>query len=139
MVGGSSDPSVPRSPGVTLQEGRAARGAPPPRGDKSSETLLVLCLVSVRFLWDRCWAFCLVLLVSGVGMCLACRPLGPDPMYAQMFVVPSLSFSLSLSLSLSLFCVRYFRRRSFLFFSLSQMLGKPVRRALRNRGRPISE
>ena len=41
--------------------------APPPCGDESSETLLVLCLVFVRFLWGGCLDILLVLLVSGVG------------------------------------------------------------------------
>ena len=48
--------------------------APPPCGDESSETVLVLHLVFVRFLWDGCWVFCLVFLVSGVGMVFGLSP-----------------------------------------------------------------
>ena len=47
---------------------------PPPCGDKSSETLLVLYLVFVSFLWDGCRIFCLVFLVSGVGMVFGLSP-----------------------------------------------------------------
>ena len=39
VVGGSSDPSVLRSPGVSPQKCRAAHGPPPPCCDNSSETL----------------------------------------------------------------------------------------------------
>ena len=48
--------------------------APPPCGDESSETLLVLCLVFVRFLWDGCLDILLVLLVSGVGFLFGLVP-----------------------------------------------------------------
>ena len=41
---------------------------PPPCGDESSETLLVVCLVFVRSLWDGCLDILMVLLVSGVGI-----------------------------------------------------------------------
>ena len=72
--GGSSDPSVPRSPGVTLQEGRAAHGplhpavTSPPR----------LCWFCVWFLLGfsgmHVGVFCVVLLVSGVGMLFGLVP-----------------------------------------------------------------
>ena len=45
VVGGSSDPSVPRSPGVSPQRVQGGPWAPPPCSDKSSETLLVWCVV----------------------------------------------------------------------------------------------
>ena len=38
-TGGSSEPSVPWSPGVTPQKEQGGPWAPPPCGDKSSETL----------------------------------------------------------------------------------------------------
>ena len=47
--------------------------APPPCGDKSSETLLVLYLVSVRFLgWM--WGMLFGFFVSGVGMVFGLSP-----------------------------------------------------------------
>ena len=83
--------------------------APPPCGDKSSETLLVLCLVFVRFLWDGCWVFCVVFWSLGLEFCLVWCPLGPDPCQPRCLFVPSLSL-----------VVWYVRRRRFsLFLSLS--------------------
>ena len=53
VVGGSSDPSVLRSPGATPQKGRAAHGPRHPAVTSSSETMLFLCQVScVRVLWN---------------------------------------------------------------------------------------
>ena len=127
MVGGSSDPAVPRSPGVTLQEGRAAHGplhpavTSPPR---LSWFCVWFCWVSLGWMlgilfgslglwgWNVVWFVAL---------------LGPDPCMPRCLLSPlSLSLSLSmvgifvgavplsLSLSISLFL-------SF-FFSLSLSL-----------------
>ena len=41
LVGGSSDPSVPRSPGVNLREGRAAHGPSSLRGEFPWEVVVV--------------------------------------------------------------------------------------------------
>ena len=68
VVGGYLYPSVLRSPGGDSPRVQGGPWAPPPCGDESSETLLVLCLVFVRFLWDGCLDILLVFLVSGVGI-----------------------------------------------------------------------
>ena len=65
----------------------------------------------------------LFFLVSGVGMLFGLSPFMTWPHVCPDVCSLSLFFFLSLSLSLSL--VRYFRRRRFLSFSLSQVLGKP--------------
>ena len=63
VVGGFSDPSVPRSPGVSPQRVQGGPWAPPPCGVKSSETCWVCVCLFVRFFWDGCWLFYL-------GFCL---------------------------------------------------------------------
>ena len=109
MVGGSLDPSVPRSAGVTLQEGRAAHGPLHP---------------AVTSPPKLCW-FCVWFLLGFSGMdvgysvwfswslgleCLVYRPLGPDPCMPRYMLSP-LSLLCSVfssapfrSLSLSLRC-----------------------------------
>ena len=71
--------------------------APPPCGDKSSETLLVWYLDLVRFLWDGCWVFCAVFFcLWGWIVVWFRRPKGPDPCLPRCLVVPSLFFVLGL-------------------------------------------
>ena len=60
VVGGSSDPSVPRSPGVPPQKAQGGPWAPPPCIVNSSETLSGLCLLFCSVFWDGCWVFCVV-------------------------------------------------------------------------------
>ena len=94
VVGGYLYPSVTAVPWGDSPKVQGGPWAPPPCGEKSSETLLVLCLVFVRFLWDGCWVFCLVFFLSlGLEWCLVWCPLRPDPLFALVFVVPSFSFS----------------------------------------------
>ena len=93
VVGGYLYPSVLRSPGATPQKCRAAHGPLHP-AVTSPPRLCWFCIwFLVRFLWDGCWVFCLVFFLSlGLEWCLVCCPSGPDPCYAQVFVVPSFSF-----------------------------------------------
>ena len=86
--------------------------APPPCGDKSSETLLVLYLVFVRFLWDGCWVFCVVFFVSGVGLLS-----GFFALKDLTLVCPDVCGPLSLSLCLVCSSATFFS--VFFFFSLS--------------------
>ena len=91
--------------------------APPPCGDKSSETLLVLCLVFARFFWDGCWVFRLVLLVSGVGMLFG---------FVALQDLTPVSHDVCCPLFLFLWLFGMFADVVFfLFFSFSQALGKP--------------
>ena len=92
--------------------------APPPCGDKSSETLLVLYLVFVRFLWDGCWVFCVVFFVSGVGLLS-----GFFALKDLTLVCPDVCGPLSLSLCLVCSSATFFSLSFSL--SLSQALGKP--------------
>ena len=74
VVGGVLVPLGTAVPWGDSPKVQAGPWAPPPCGDKSSETLLVLYLVFVRFLWDGCWVFGLVFFVSGVGMLFRLSP-----------------------------------------------------------------
>ena len=92
VVGGSSDPSVPRFPGVSPQKEQGGPWAPPPCSVKSSATCWVCIWFYVRFLWDGCWVFFVVFFVCLWGW----NPSGPDP------CLPSCLLS---SLSLSVYLV----------------------------------
>ena len=114
VVGGFSDPSVPRSPGRLPRE-QGGPWAPPPCSVNSSETLSGLCLLFCSVFWDGCWVFCVVFSVSGVGnMLLGLVPFRTRPLLAKVFVV--LSFSL---------VVWLVSTTPFSLFLLSQVLGKP--------------
>ena len=115
VVGGSSDPSVPRSPGVSPQKAQGGPWAPPPCSVNCSETLSGCVCFSVRFsgmdVGYSVWFFS----VSGVGiMLLGLVPFRTCPLLAEVFVV--LFF---------LWMFGWFRRRRSLSFFLSQVLGKP--------------
>ena len=116
VVGGSSDPSVPRSPGVSSQKAQGGPWAPPPCCDNSLRLCLLGDWYSVRCFRDFGTVFfCVVFLVLGVDMLFGLVPFKTCPLFALMFVSPlsffcclvcspttfiSLSFSFSLSLSL---------------------------------------
>ena len=118
VVGGSSDPLLLRSPGVSPQKGKVAHGPRHP----SVTIRLSLCLIGVWFLPVRCFRHtCLVRVCGifwslGLECCLVWCPLRPDPCQPRCLLSP---------LALSLVCVGYFRRRRSLSFSFSQVLGKP--------------
>ena len=103
VVGGSTDPSVPRSLGVSAQKCRAAHGPRhlalkiPPR--PSWYVHWCLC----RVLSGLCWVFLGGVLSLGQGSCLGWCPSKPDPCQKYCFLSLSLSLSFSLSLSLSIF------------------------------------
>ena len=105
VVGGYLYPSVLRCPGVTPQECRAAHGPLHPAVTSDPRPccfslgwMLGILFGSFRLLW--------------VGMVFGCRPSRPDPCMPRSLVSISLR-------------VRLFRRCRFLFFFLSQVLGKP--------------
>ena len=111
VVGGSSDPSVPRSPGVSPQKVQGGPWAPPPCCDNSPETLFAWCLffllgVSWVFVWFLVW----VSWPSGLRCCFGLVPFKTCPLFALMFVSP-LSFFFCLVCSPTTFF--------FLSFSLS--------------------
>ena len=92
MVGGFSDPSVPRSPGASPQESRAAHGPRHPAVSIPPRLCRVCVCFFVRFsgMDVRC-SVCFF--VSGAGiMLLGLVPFRTRPLLAKMFVV--LSFSL---------------------------------------------
>ena len=99
VVGGSSDPSVPWSPGVSLQRGQGGPWAPPPAVSNPWETLLIY----VVFLWCLDLGF----LVWG---CVWCYSSLEDSTLCSLYICWS-------TLSLSIGC--YVRRRRFSLFSLS--------------------
>ena len=116
MVGGFSDPSVPRSPGVSPQKVQGGPWAPPPCCDNSPETLYAWCLFCLLGVpWLFVCFFVWVSWSSGLRCCLVLMPFKTSPLFALMFVV--LSF-----FSFDVWDVR--RRRFSLCLSLSQALGK---------------
>ena len=113
-MGGSSDPSVPRSPGVSPQKLQGGPWAPPPCRVKSSENCQVFACGSLSGTLGIFVGFSVRCSSLGKVYCLVLCPLRPDPCMPRCWLSP-----------LSFFCVRYARRRRFLSFSLSQVLGKP--------------
>ena len=93
VVGGSSDPSVLRSPGATPQKGRAAHGPRHP----AVIIPLRLCLLNVCLLlgvsWVFVWSPVWVSWSSGLKCCLVWCPLRPAPCLLDV-CVPSLFLSL---------------------------------------------
>ena len=101
MVGGSSDPSVPRSSGVSLQKGRAAHG---PRHPALTNPLRpFLFLFGPVFGFRTVSVFCVSFLSRGTGLfCKGARAL-QDPTHSCRVACCPFHLSLSLTLSLSIF------------------------------------
>ena len=108
-MGGSSDPSVPRSPGVSPQKLQGGPWAPPPCRVKSSENCQVFACGSFSGTFGIFVGFSVRCSSLGKVYCLVLCPLRPDPCMPRCWLSP-----------LSFFCVRYARRRRFsLFLSFS--------------------
>ena len=78
MAGGSSEPSVPRSPEMTPQECRAAHGPRHP-AMTSPLRLCSVCGFSVSGQTGVCSCICAVILSRGPVVCLQLCPLRLDP------------------------------------------------------------